>query len=50
MQNLYITIEQIPSTPLSQILGLPVELKMENQQPSGSFKKPWFWEYLFKTG
>lgn len=38
MNNLHKTTDQVYSAPLSQILGCPVELKMENQQPSGSFK------------
>lgn len=38
MQKLYNVTDQIQSTPLSQLLGYPVDLKMENQQPSGSFK------------
>jgi len=38
MTELYIQTPQIDSLPLSKILGIPVYLKMEALQPSGSFK------------
>ncbi len=38
MQKLYIETPLLESTPLSKLLGIPVLLKMEALQPSGSFK------------
>lgn len=38
MQKLYIETPLLESTPLSRLLGIPVSLKMEALQPSGSFK------------
>lgn len=38
MQKLYIETPLLESMPLSQLLGIPVFLKMEALQPSGSFK------------
>lgn len=38
MQKLYIKTPLLESTSLSHLLGVPVFLKMEALQPSGSFK------------
>lgn len=38
MNELYTQTPQIESLPLSRILGVPVYLKLESSQPSGSFK------------
>jgi L-serine/L-threonine ammonia-lyase len=38
MQKLFIETPFLKSTPLSSYLGIPVYLKMESMQPSGSFK------------